>query len=388
MMLRLKNLDKEVYNEYVRAHQKESHFLHTECFGELVKVTKHLTPYYLGLVNEKNEILGTTLVLQEQLKMNYCCLYIPAGFIIDYKDEELVRAMTKGILSFSKNKKAISIRMTPYLGENTSRKDLEIAIRNLKKIGFKYLERPNESPLEMLPKVTSKINLTKEMNEIENSFKESTKEKIKTSLKFEIETFSNTKGDLQELIDTINSNEDKDCFNTLYEICNGEKDTKATIILSKINLNKTLKSLEKGLKRINDQISILPIDSLTKSSKAKLLDLTTQKEKIIQELEKFREYKQKYNQQLTLSIHLILECNKKAWLLYDYNSDLLEETYAKYNAYYEDIKYCKNNNDIFIEQKEPSFIRKDYAAETIKNIGEWKYITNPIMYFILKKIFR
>ena len=122
-MLKLKNLDKEVYSNYVKSKKEQSHFLHSECFGEFVKVKEHLTPYYLGLVDENDKILAVTLIFLEHTKMNRCFLYIPAGFIIDYNDKNLVKSMTKGVLSFAKNKKAISIKMTPYISDTVSRKE-------------------------------------------------------------------------------------------------------------------------------------------------------------------------------------------------------------------------------------------------------------------------
>ena len=105
-MLRLKNLDKEVYDNYVKSHKDESQFLHSESLTEFIKVTKKLNPYYLGLVSENDEIVSATSVFQEPLAMNYCCLYIPAGFIMDYKNKYLLKTMTNSIINFANNKKA------------------------------------------------------------------------------------------------------------------------------------------------------------------------------------------------------------------------------------------------------------------------------------------
>ena len=83
-MLKLKNLDKEVYDNYVISQKEKPHFLQSHSYGEFAKVKKSLTPYYLGLVNENNEIVAATMVFQKSLPFNYSGLYIPAGFTIDY----------------------------------------------------------------------------------------------------------------------------------------------------------------------------------------------------------------------------------------------------------------------------------------------------------------
>ena len=129
---------------------------------------------------------------------------------------------------------------------------------------------------------------------------------------------------------------------TLYEIFTGNDTTKATLFLGKIHLNKTIKALEKTLKTTNNQISILPIDNLSKSAKAKLTELTKQKENLIKEIEKYKSYKKEYGQDLTLSAHMIIEYGDKAWVLYAGNHNILSETYVNYNTYFEHIKYCKN----------------------------------------------
>ena len=64
-MLRLKNLDKEVYNNYVKSHKDKSHFLHSESLTEFIKIEKNLTPYYLGLVSENDEINLIDVIIQE-----------------------------------------------------------------------------------------------------------------------------------------------------------------------------------------------------------------------------------------------------------------------------------------------------------------------------------
>ena len=93
-MLKLKNIDKELYDNYVKNHPTKSHFLQSHAWGEFSKVKKRLIPYYMGLVNEKDEIVAATLLLQKKLPFNLCYFYRPRAFVIDYKKNELVKIMT------------------------------------------------------------------------------------------------------------------------------------------------------------------------------------------------------------------------------------------------------------------------------------------------------
>lgn len=387
-MLRLKNLDKEVYDNYVKSHKDKSHFLHSESLTEFIKVENNLTPYYLGLVSENDEIVCATTIFQEYLKMNYCRLYIPAGFIMDYKNKYLLKTMTKKIVGFAISKKALSIEMSPYISDNLKDEDKSIIIENLKAVGFK---QTNKSSDIMLKEKTERIDLTEDMETIENNFSNEIKVYLTKAISLETEVIVGSKKDLDSLYEimlSINKEEvhSKDYYETLYEILNGNNYTKATIILGKINLTKTIKSLEKKIKRTSDQMSIIPIDSLTKSSKDKLANLTKQKEEITQELEKFRIFKQEHSQESTICAHLLIEHNDKAWLLYDYNKNVLEETYLKYYTYYKDIKYCKDHDIKYLEQISPSILT-EFNAKTIESIGTYTYKVRPITNFIITKIF-
>lgn len=387
-MLRLKNLDKEVYDNYVKSHKDKSHFLHSESLTEFIKVENNLTPYYLGLVSENDEIVCATTIFQEYLKMNYCRLYIPAGFIVDYKNKHLLKTMTKKIVDFAISKKALSIEMSPYISDNLKDEDKSIIIENLKAVGFK---QTNKSSDIMLKEKTERIDLTEDMETIENNFSNEIKDYLTKAISLETEVLVGSKKDLDflyEIMLSINKEEvrSKDYYETLYEILNGNNYTKATIILGKINLTKTIKSLEKKIKRTSDQMSIIPIDSLTKSSKDKLANLTKQKEELTQELEKFRIFKQEHSQESTICAHLLIEHNDKAWLLYDYNKNVLEETYLKYYTYYKDIKYCKDHDIKYLEQTSPSILT-EFNAKTIESIGTYTYKVRPITNFIITKIF-
>lgn len=387
-MLRLKNLAKEVYDNYVKSHKDKSHFLHSESLTEFIKVENNLTPYYLGLVSENDEIVCATTIFQEYLKMNYCRLYIPAGFIVDYKNKHLLKTMTKKIVDFAISKKALSIEMSPYISDNLKDEDKSIIIENLKAVGFK---QTNKSSDIMLKEKTERIDLTEDMETIENNFSNEIKVYLTKAISLETEVLVGSKKDLDSLYEimlSINKEEvhSKDYYETLYEILNGNNYTKATIILGKINLTKTIKSLEKKIKRTSDQMSIIPIDSLTKSSKDKLANLTKQKEELTQELEKFRIFKQEHSQESTICAHLLIEHNDKAWLLYDYNKNVLEETYLKYYTYYKDIKYCKDHDIKYLEQISPSILT-EFNAKTIESIGTYTYKVRPITNFIITKIF-
>lgn len=413
-MLKLKNAEKEQFDKYVRDHKTKSHFLQSLSWGEFSKIKKNLTPHYLTLVNEKDEIVGATLLLEKHLPMNMCYFYAPRGFIIDYSKKELVRTMTKKVVEFAKNKKAIFVKIDPdiikqstnYLDETVENENYNEIFNTLKSCGFKH-QGFTKNFETMQPRYTFRIDLTQNLEDIESHFSKTTKQRIAKSLKLDTEVVIGTKNDIHEFYhlmtltesrkDFISYNEDY--YETLYEIFNGNEASKATLFLGKVNISKTTKALEKTLKDINNQISILPIDNLSKSAKAKLAELTKQKENIINEIEKYKDYKKEYGNEITLSAHMIIEYGDKAWVLYAGNHNILSETYVNYNTYFEHIKYCKEQGikiyDQFgtigdLSKDNPRLglheFKKKFGGDYVEFLGEWDYITNPLMYFVFTKL--
>ena len=413
-MLKLNNIEKEEFDQYVKNHKTKSHFLQSLSWGEFAKIKKNLTPYYLGLVNEDGKIVAATLLLEKKLPMNYCYLYAPRGFVIDYKKKELVKEMTNKVVEFAKSKKAIFVKIDPdlikqstnYLEETKENPDYPEFFNTLKSLGFKH-QGFTKNFETMQPRYTFRIDLTQSIEEIEEHFSKTTKQRIAKAEKLNTEVYIGNQNDIKEFYHLMTLTEsrkdfisyDEDYYKTLYEIFNGNENSKATLFLGKINIIKTINALEKNLKDINNQISILPIDNLSKSAKAKLQELTKQKENISNEIEKYKDIRKQYGNDIILSAHMIIEYGDKAWVLYAGNHNILSETYVNYSTYFEHIKYCKNKGikiyDQFgtigdLRKENPRFglheFKKKFGGDYVEFIGEWDYVTNPIMYFVFTKL--
>ena len=414
-MLKLKNIEKEKFDEFVKDNPHKSHFLQSVSWGEFCKVKKHLTPFYLGLVNEEDQMVAATLLLQKHLPLGYCYFYAPRGFVLDYNKKELVKTMTKKVVEFVKSKKAIFVKIDPdiiiksynYLNEeNETKYNQEEVFNTLTSCGFKHLGYTKNFET-MQPRYTFRIDLTQDLETIESHFSKTTKQRIAKSLKLETEVEIGTKEDIKEFYNLMMLTEsrkdfvsyDEDYYRTLYEIFNGNKNSKATLFLGKVHLDKTINSLENNLKSINNQISIMPIDNLSKSAKNKLAELDKQKKNVSEDIEKYKKYREEYGSDLTLSAHMIVEYGDKAWVLYAGNHNILSETYVNYNTYFEHIKYCKEKGikiyDQFgtigdLSKDNPRLglheFKKKFGGDYVEFIGEFDYVTNKFMYFVFTKL--
>ena len=88
-MYKLVELEIEKFDDYVRNHKQKSHFLQSAAWGKLAKAKKNLYPYYVGLIDENNDIVGATLLLQKKLPLNLSYFYAPRGYVIDFHNKDL-----------------------------------------------------------------------------------------------------------------------------------------------------------------------------------------------------------------------------------------------------------------------------------------------------------
>ena len=413
-MTKLVRLNEEKYENFLKK-QKKSHFLQSYAWGQLSKVKKNLTPHYLGLIDEEENILATALMLENHLPLNYSYFYCPRGYVIDYENKELLTTMTKEIIKFAKSKKAIFVKIDPdliykdYNYQNEEQKlsyDINKIFETLKSLGYKH-QGFTKNFETMQPRYTFRIDLNQSLEEIENHFSKTTKQRIAKAKKLDTYVEIGTEEDIKEFYhlmmltetrkDFVSYNEDY--YKTLYDIFNGGQNSKATLFLGKVDIDKTLTKIKDNLKAINNQISILPIDNLSKSAKNKLKELTRQKENCNKEIEKYEKYKKDYGNNLTLSAHMIVEYADKAWVLYAGNHNILTETYVNYYTYEQHIKYCKEKGlkvyDQFgtigdLSKDNPRYglheFKRKFGGDYVEFLGEFDYITNKPMYFIFTKL--
>ena len=252
--MKLIELEEKNFDHYVKSHPEKSHFLQSATWGKFSHKVRNLKPFYLGLIDDNKNIVGATLLLRKSLPLGLCYFYAPRGFVIDFKDENLLKNMTKEIVAFSKKKRAIFVKIDPdiiYRKENYLEEEIKLdydskkIIETLKQAGFRHLGFTKNFETTQ-PRYTFRIDLNQSMEEIENHFSKTTKQRINKSLKLGTEVVIGNEADIHEFYhlmmltearkDFISHNETY--YQTLYKIFNEEN--KATLFLGKVNLNKVI----------------------------------------------------------------------------------------------------------------------------------------------------
>ena len=167
----IENIKKEKYEQFVKNHKK-SHFLQSYAWGEFAKKEKKLLPHYVGLENDKKELVAATLLLEKKLPFGYSYFYAPRGYVIDFNNIDLLKEFTENLKGYVKKEKAIFIKIDPDLiyheetnnGEMIIDKENDI-VQNLKKIGYRHLGFTKNFET-MQPRYTFRIDFEKEWDKI------------------------------------------------------------------------------------------------------------------------------------------------------------------------------------------------------------------------------
>jgi len=253
-MNKLVELDAKKYDEYAKNHPTKSHFLQSYAWGEFAKKEKNQTPYYMGLVDSDNNILGTALLLQKHLPFGYSYFYSPRGFVIDFTKCELLKEFTSEIVKFAKSKKGIFIKIDPDLiwnSENYKGEKVEVEYNskeifdNLKRIGFKHLGFTKNFETNQ-PRYTFRIDMNKSLEEIEEAFSKTTKQRIAKAESLETKVRLGDSRDivlfhhLMELTESRKDfvSHDLKYYQSLYEIYN--KTNKMNLFIGSVDIKKII----------------------------------------------------------------------------------------------------------------------------------------------------
>lgn len=406
----ISDIDKETYENFVKKHPK-SHFLQSYDWGEFARKEKNLTPHYVGLLNENNNLVAAALLLEKKLPLKYSYFYSPRGYIIDFKNKELLKKFTEEITGYAKRRNGIFIKIDPdiiYNEEDTfGNKIIENnneAYNNLLSLGYKHLGFTKNFET-MQPRYSFRIDFNKNFEEIENNFSKTTKQRIKKAEDLMVEVTIGNEKDIKTFYDLMILTENRKDFIThnesyyksLYEIW--RKDNSCELFLGKINLEKIINKQNNLLNELKQELEPLSKNELSKSEKSKKNEFEKRIEKINSDLTKYTETQIKYGNEITLNGHFIIEYGNKAWVLYAGNHNILTETYANYKTYKEHIKYyydkgieiydqfgtigdLRNDNPLLGLHE----FKKKFGGNYVEFTGEFDLILNKPLYFVFTKL--
>ncbi len=138
------NINKDEYNKFV--WQNNSNFMQEANWA---KVKNNWQNIICGVYNN-NKLIAACSILVKTLFKNLKMFYIPRGYVIDYKNEDILKFMTENIKILAKKNHAFVVKIDPYFcvseklfkNQNESfnylSENYSIKNQNLLNLGYKH----------------------------------------------------------------------------------------------------------------------------------------------------------------------------------------------------------------------------------------------------------
>lgn len=367
-------------------------------------------PYFLGL-EDKNKLLGATLLLASENKsIKKRFFYAPQGFLIDYKNYDLLEIFTKEIINFVKEKNGIYLKIDPEIlttEKDEDGRELQGGINNLfikdylLKLGF--IETDNNT---INPKYTMKLDLTdKSLNDILNNMSKKARQIIKRNERLGYIVRELKQDELPIFIKTMDKISSK--FNTIeYELPFYEDLASAftkehlKIMIAELDLNTTLNNLKKEEKVLQiekeKRIGLYQNNQLTEET---FIEKELGYKEQINIINKRRKYylslkKKTANDKIFLGGYLFLMYGKEITALIGGMDDEYIDLDVSYSIHFKMLKkaieygYRSYN---FYEVKDVNdggfFFKQNFGAKLFEHIGEFDYPIDLNSYKKYKKYF-
>ena len=390
------NVDKGKYREFESKHKK-SHFLQSYEWGQFCKDAKKQIPCYVGMEDDKGNLVATCLILLKKTPFAFSYGYAPRGFVLDYSNKEVISKFTNYLKKYMKDNKIIYIKFDPDIkyqdinedglkvegGENNYELYNYMLSLGYKHTGFYKLYEGNQ------PRYTFRIDLKKPWEEVEAKFNKSFMKSVKRSYTYNLVVDNDVKVD--DFYRLIQSNSSKDGFDPhsleYYKIFSDEmsKDNNMKYFNISIRPKELLDNISKKIDELNKELEV---------NKKKEADIKNK----IARLEKEKDIFSGIDKDEVCVCSLICTYTKThAWSLYIGSDDLANFTFAVTRSYYEAIKDAYNNGYLFFDlfgtpgdpntkyknlAKLHDFKRK-FGDEYIEFIGEFDLVNNKLLYKML-----
>lgn len=411
--MKLVELNKNEFKEFAD-NNKEITFHQTKEWAQLKKVNGWHA-YYVGL-EHKNKLKAAALILSKQIPViKKRIFYSPRGFLIDYKDLELLRAFTKEIKIWAKSKKAIFIKIDPYVEyiehDNNGEKvqggyDNTKTISNLKELNYKHFGF-NLMQDTLQPRWMHVIETeNKSIDDIMKDMESKTRQILRKNEKCGITTREITKDELPKFKDIMQHTSDRrefvdrplsyyeNMWDSLHDagilkimvaeidFDKYEENTKDEINSIEKELNDRIYKKENNILKMNDK----KFEQANNKDKQDL-------ERLNKQLEKIDEYKYKYGHYALLGGILFLIYGNEVLSLHGGSLASLMQFQSAYTLHFAGIKYAIDNGykryNFYgitgdFKKENPLYglylFKKSFGGHVVELIGEFDLVISNFWY--------
>ena len=395
--MELRELTRKEFDQFALNHPLGS-FQQTSFWGRFMEGDKFHAYYVGGFIKE--HIVGACLLLSyERKKDKIRIFYSPRGFLIDYKNEELLKEFTEEVKKFIIEKHGVFLKIDPYIlvrDRDNEGNIIEGGVYN----DFVEVNLTNANFIKVndriQPKWLSRINLKdKNIDDIFNNFSPKARQTIRRNerLGFKIRDFEFE--NIDKFMDIINDESKR--YHTVMPTKTFYEELKQTfdgnIQLKEVYFKRdeVINNIDKMISDVNKEKEIrINNYHSSKMTAEYFIDKELEDEEEIKRLEGLKEYFSKCSDDVSMGIYMFITIGNEVVALNGGIVDEYNKLDASYTLHYEMIKYAINNgykyynlyeigdiNDSNNKLKNSYNYKKNFGGEVVELVGEYDLVIDP-----------
>ena len=222
--MRIVEIQPDEFNKFIDNFPYKNFYQTTE-YGMLMG-RHQFNEYYLGLMDETDTIVAATLILVRKEFIGYKWGYCPRGFLIDFKDEDLVKKFTTALKEYLIKRNFMFVKLDPILiyksrnnkGEVTPEIDNEYIYNTLISLGYEHSGYNNNFE-NLKPRWNAITNLN-DNDAVFPKFSKEKRNKVRKADKLGIEILKGAPEDIRTFYDFVEKKHSRklNYYLDMYEI--------------------------------------------------------------------------------------------------------------------------------------------------------------------------
>lgn len=411
--MKLKKISEKEWKKFADKNS-EITFYQTKEWANL-KSKNNWQAHYL-ILEEDNKIIAGSLILSKTLPIIHKKMfYAPRGFLLDYKDKNILKNFTKNLKEYAKKENAIFVKIDPYVEykERNNNGDIvkdgidnSITVDNLKELGYKHfgfnLMQDTLQPRWMHVIETENKSLDDIMKDMESK----TRQILRKNERSGIKTREIEKEELPLFKDIMQHTSDRrefvdrplSYYENMWDSLHDAGILK--ILVAEIDFlefeKNTKEELSSNEKELKDRIYKKEHDILKMNPKKYEQNNKKNEQEIARlkkQLEKIADYKKEYGDKKLLGGILFLIYGNEVLSLHGGTLDNVMQFQSAYTIHFAGIKYAvehgyKKYNFYGItgdfRKENPLYglylFKKSFGGHVVELIGEFDLIISPFWY--------
>ena len=409
--MKIVKLNSEQFDRFASSHRYRNYYQSSMYANVMKKFGYH--SQYLGIVNEKNKLIGATLIIYKEVFMGSKMAYAPRGPLFNYENEDDIKELTEKLKKVLGKQGFMLLRIDPYIPMtirdyegnimNFNNKANSI-IDNLKKAGFLYKGKTLYFETEK-PRWEALVILQRDIREIFSKADKRTRNKIRRATNSGIEIIKDSNNNINKLYSFVKKKEKKP-LSYFKKICESFEDN-VEIYYAKINTETFLINSRRNYEKETEYNTLLAkkIQEVSQDEKERNNNINKKMEsdKLIatykNSLLKATELLKNNPDGIIIAAAMIIKYDNAAYLF----TEGIDEEYSYLNASYlmkwqlindynsQGLKYLNLNGIAGDFENENSYnglneSKLGFNTTITEYIGEFDIILNNFKYNLYKKM--